>query len=678
MDYYFLDFHFNSQTLILTRVGQDVAIRNNEARLLAFFLAAPEQVCSKELILDNVWSGKVVSEQAVFQAISNLRALFGDGAIKTYPKKGYQWQVELASDAVPIPATELRSHAGTTTASKTNAVSFASGWRWAVATALLLVTGAVFALLAEPGGTEQGSPVMVLAPFAVDTSPGAAQQANAMQAALTGATSPFSITLLPPTANPEQLLAAPEHFLARYQQTRAADILIAGRLWLSGAQVNLVYYLQGSGYKWQGYITANSAEDAALQLQQLLTKLAPVKLLWESKDRRLIDAQLKLLHNQYPQELAIHHQLIDNLFLQGDVHWARLQAKELEQNAKAAKSIIYETLALVIQANASLDNQEDALNRQLMDKAMALVDSAVAPFLQSQILHCYAGIQYQQKSFAELEQALLHAFAQAQVANAPEQQAQVLRSLAVFSHKFKQPAKRDHYLAQARAMVEHYEFPGESQALLDDIAGMFAQEPEQQENFYRTALERFKPEQDAWVKERAQEHLVNLYISQQRWESAQQVFAQEKILSGAEWVMKARIFWAQQKLQDAQAQAEQGFKQANLSGEYLASLEAALLLVQLHQALMQPDLQKQYRDFIQRNASLSWKQAKAAQLAELGFADQGLAESRKIIRVLQSPAQAGVINYCAFNSNSAASSASVLAVIFILAGDLPISISALA
>lgn len=621
MDYFFLDFHFNSQTLILTRAGEDVAIRNNEARLLAFFLSAPEQVFSKETILDNVWSRKVVSDQAVFQAISNLRVLFGDGAIKTFPKKGYQWQIGVAVGSPVIPAKDNKTVAEpSATHKKHSSGLMLSWWRWSVAVMLLVLTGVVFGWLAEPVTTNPKAPIIVLAPFAIDASPGVQQEAQALQLALTRKSPALNIQLLSSIGNPEQLLAAPEHFLARYQQTQAADILIAGRLWLNGPHINLAYYLQGNGNKWQGYITAHSAEDAAAQLQQLLDKLAPVTLLWESKDRRLIDAQLKLLHNQYPQDLAIHHQLIDNMLMQGDVQSARLQAKDLEQNAKNAKSIIYETLALVIQANVSLDSQENELNTQFMDKAMALVDSAVAPFLQSQILHCYAGMNYQQKNFSVLEQHLLQALAQAQVANAPEQQAQVLRSLAVFSHKFKQIDKRDHYLAQARAMFEKYEFPGESQALLDDIAGMFAQEPVQQEKFYRIALERFKPEQDAWIKERAQEHLVNLYISQQRWESALHVFDKEKNLSGAERVMQARIYWEQQKLQDAKTQAEQGFKQANLSGEYVASLDAALLLIQLHQVMMQPDLQKQYRDFIQKNASHAWRQSKVKPLTELGLA----------------------------------------------------------
>ena len=95
MDYYFNNFKFNSQSFLLTQNDQPLPIRNNEANLLAFLLANPAQIHSKDTILENVWAGRVVSEQAVFQAVSNLRNLFGEDAIKTFSKKGYQWQIPL-------------------------------------------------------------------------------------------------------------------------------------------------------------------------------------------------------------------------------------------------------------------------------------------------------------------------------------------------------------------------------------------------------------------------------------------------------------------------------------------------------------------------------------------------------------------------------------------------------
>jgi len=67
----------------------------------------------------------------------------------------------------------------------------------------------------------------------------------------------------------------------------------------------------------------------------------------------------------------------------------------------------------------------------------------------------------------------------------------------------------------------------------------------------------------------------------------------------------------------AQTQAETAFKQGNMSGEYAATLEAALLLAQLHQQFEQPYRQKTYVEYINKNALPAWKKSKQLALSEL-------------------------------------------------------------
>ncbi|MBK8186450.1 MAG: winged helix-turn-helix domain-containing protein [Cellvibrio sp.] len=86
---------FDTDQLLLTREGEVVSFRLNEAKLLALFLSEPNKLFSKEEILDKVWAGKIVAEQAVFQNVRNLRAIFGEESIKTFSKKGYQWQLSI-------------------------------------------------------------------------------------------------------------------------------------------------------------------------------------------------------------------------------------------------------------------------------------------------------------------------------------------------------------------------------------------------------------------------------------------------------------------------------------------------------------------------------------------------------------------------------------------------------
>jgi DNA-binding winged helix-turn-helix (wHTH) protein len=93
MRYKFNNFEFDTENLLLTHNGEAITIRHTEAKVLAVFLENQVSVLNKEDILSYVWPNKVVSEQVVFQNISHLRQRFGNDAIKTFPKRGYQWQI---------------------------------------------------------------------------------------------------------------------------------------------------------------------------------------------------------------------------------------------------------------------------------------------------------------------------------------------------------------------------------------------------------------------------------------------------------------------------------------------------------------------------------------------------------------------------------------------------------
>ena len=95
MEISFANYRFLSKSLMLYRDGEFIELKRNQAVLLQFFLSAPEAIHSKDAIMDSVWQGKVVSEQVVFQTISQLRGILGDHVIKTFSKKGYKWQLPI-------------------------------------------------------------------------------------------------------------------------------------------------------------------------------------------------------------------------------------------------------------------------------------------------------------------------------------------------------------------------------------------------------------------------------------------------------------------------------------------------------------------------------------------------------------------------------------------------------
>ena len=95
MKFSFQIFQFDCEQKILTRHGKVIKLKDRAANMLTFFILNNDKILSKAELLETVWPDKTVSEQVVFQNISHLRAIFGNDAIKTFSKRGYQWQLEL-------------------------------------------------------------------------------------------------------------------------------------------------------------------------------------------------------------------------------------------------------------------------------------------------------------------------------------------------------------------------------------------------------------------------------------------------------------------------------------------------------------------------------------------------------------------------------------------------------
>ncbi len=87
---YFGMFRFDPRRLHLYRNGEQVALRPKTAGLLRFLLTTPEAIVAKSAIVDEVWGRQGVSDQTVFQTVSDLRrALQPLDPIVTHPNRGY-------------------------------------------------------------------------------------------------------------------------------------------------------------------------------------------------------------------------------------------------------------------------------------------------------------------------------------------------------------------------------------------------------------------------------------------------------------------------------------------------------------------------------------------------------------------------------------------------------------
>jgi len=106
---HFERWRFNPATLELSNGARTVTLEPRVASLLEYFLANPGEMLSHDQLVEVVWQGRVVSDEAVRRAVSTLRqALPGDDAqhwIKTVPRKGYVSQFPTAQTVRHEPDT---------------------------------------------------------------------------------------------------------------------------------------------------------------------------------------------------------------------------------------------------------------------------------------------------------------------------------------------------------------------------------------------------------------------------------------------------------------------------------------------------------------------------------------------------------------------------------------------
>jgi TolB-like protein/DNA-binding winged helix-turn-helix (wHTH) protein len=86
----------------MTRDGETVRLEPRMMRLLLCLVERANQTVSADELLDQVWTGVVVSPDSIYQAIAALRRLLGDDPkqpsyIATVPRKGYRMVAEVGA-----------------------------------------------------------------------------------------------------------------------------------------------------------------------------------------------------------------------------------------------------------------------------------------------------------------------------------------------------------------------------------------------------------------------------------------------------------------------------------------------------------------------------------------------------------------------------------------------------
>ena len=115
--------------------GEVVRVEARTLRLLLYLAQRAGEVVSLEELLDQVWSGVVVTQDSVYQGVASLRRILGDDPkqptyIATVPRLGYRMVAEVSpwvdeAEALELPADEESSAASNEVPKAADAVALA-------------------------------------------------------------------------------------------------------------------------------------------------------------------------------------------------------------------------------------------------------------------------------------------------------------------------------------------------------------------------------------------------------------------------------------------------------------------------------------------------------------------------------------------------------------------------
>ena len=94
--FYFADIEVDASQGCLKRAGEEQHLRQQTFHVLLYILKHRERLVTKDELIDNIWEGTAVTDNALVQCIADIRKALGDDSrrprfIKTIPKVGYRF-----------------------------------------------------------------------------------------------------------------------------------------------------------------------------------------------------------------------------------------------------------------------------------------------------------------------------------------------------------------------------------------------------------------------------------------------------------------------------------------------------------------------------------------------------------------------------------------------------------
>jgi DNA-binding winged helix-turn-helix (wHTH) protein len=618
MKFNFDDFQFDCEQLILTRQGKVISLNEKPALILALFLRGKDKIHSKADILENVWTDRVVTEQVVFQNISHLRGLFGDVAIKTFSKKGYQWQLPLSENKESSGEFEsdvpLKPDANNTVVIIQNKNSFLKyGKLVAFLVALSISIFSAYEYLQSNSKTGSNSTNIVnLLPVLNAENKESADELNSLMQ------SADKIKLIS-----HETISGQALFDSPFQTWKATShakqqLLLSYKLYpLSGSDSGstaLRFYLQGEYRGWQGYIVGSTYESLTAQLDKLLDSIK-ITAYFSLKSNTAALAQLTLLLNAQPDNSLFKQQLIQ---LHYELESFDLAAALVDNELINQQDALNIGLLHLLKVNIARRNANWLQAEQHVHQAQAIFSELRLPHLESDALIQASWIAFVNSNYRQSIEHLNAAANKARAAREPLQEVKAHLTQSFMASKTKQTALMNSHLDLAKQLIDLHQLNDEHQiSVLSNLAWST-----------KIAAEKLAYNQEVLATPFSELYKYNFYLAAEfvRDELIKQKQFDAALASIKPWqhfsfvtVTRAQVAFAQEQWIPASKHAIEAFTAARIAHETYEALDAALLLVRYQNQLAENFKATEYIDYISENATKRWRRINKTLLEQLAY-----------------------------------------------------------
>lgn len=589
MIFSFNGFQFDCEQMLLTRDEQVIPLSEKPAQLLRFFLKEPNKIHTKSSLLEIVWPGRVVTEQVVFQNISYLRAKFGDDAIKTFPKKGYQWQLPATIVEKPIEAPQclLKNSSPSNAINKTKFFALYTSNKKSIYIVALGLSLLCLSLMSFVLVTNEKNIQSTAEPFSITL-------INVGQSLNNGITISVS-------GYPKELFDSPDVLWAKYTSDNS-QLLIATTFYSIGRKVALRFHIQGAERGWQDYLLGNSRIEAMSKLEHLLTELSSSRYFQASKANRAL-AELMTINPDVPNYELVSTQRIKLLFQLSDFDKANTL---IEQLLTENPSMLREGVLYLLKTQISSWNRKDDTAQESVTKALTIFKTLNLAQLEAQALIEQAWIHLAKQSFRQGIQVLNQAVSRARSTNEPLIEFKAHLNQAFMASKAGLTELAYAQVGLASELMKLHQLERVHQTQIDNTAAWMAQSTEDRLSHYENILSRpfsLQYEQYFYVAANAvRDHFIN----EQDWLAARATIKSWQRES-FQLLSQARISLAEKNIEHGVSKAKNAFRVAKLDHHNVDALDAALLLLQQGDVLTHSESDG-FITYINQNASNRWRE----------------------------------------------------------------------